>query len=155
MHYLQRKDFVQCPSDMTRHTGPSFQHYKMDVLICLTLSLCNGYWTETVICPRRSSCYQEEEDGGVGAYQHLYLLTQSCIRSKGGATSSPVFINEVRTKYVCVGFYPARDYLPLVEFEVVRRAVDPKPLFSVMNKWTHWRRPSPNYGTTCVLAKRC
>jgi hypothetical protein len=26
------------------------------------------------------------------------------------------YINEDRTKYVSVGFYPARDYLPLIEF---------------------------------------
>ena len=32
------------------------------------------------------------------------------------------FINEDRTKYVSVGFNPARDYLPLVEFRVLRRA---------------------------------
>jgi hypothetical protein len=31
------------------------------------------------------------------------------------------FINVDRTKYVFVGFYPARDYLPLVEFGAVRR----------------------------------
>ena len=29
------------------------------------------------------------------------------------------FINEDRTKYVSVGFYPARDFQPLVEFGVV------------------------------------
>jgi hypothetical protein len=38
------------------------------------------------------------------------------------------FINEDRTKYVCVGFYPARDYLPLVEFGIVRRGGGPKTL---------------------------
>ena len=31
------------------------------------------------------------------------------------------FINEDRTKYVSVSFYPARDYLPLVEFRFSRR----------------------------------
>jgi len=30
------------------------------------------------------------------------------------------FINANKTKYVSVGFYPARDYLPLVEFGVTR-----------------------------------
>ena len=30
------------------------------------------------------------------------------------------FINEDLTKYVSFGFYPARVYLPLVEFGVVR-----------------------------------
>ena len=38
------------------------------------------------------------------------------------------FINEDRTKYVSVGFYPARDYLPLVEFGVLRRGGGPKTL---------------------------
>jgi len=31
------------------------------------------------------------------------------------------FINYDRTKYVSVGFYPARDYQPLVEFSAIRR----------------------------------
>jgi hypothetical protein len=38
------------------------------------------------------------------------------------------FINEDRTKSVSVGFYPARDYLPHVEFGVLRRAGGPKTL---------------------------
>ena len=38
------------------------------------------------------------------------------------------FINEVRSKYVSVCFYPAHDYLPLVEFGVVRRGGGPKTL---------------------------
>ena len=40
----------------------------------------------------------------------------------------PFFINEDRTNYVSVGFYPARDYLPLVEFGVTRRGGGPKTL---------------------------
>ena len=31
------------------------------------------------------------------------------------------FINEDKTKYVSVGYYPARDYKPLVEFGAIRR----------------------------------
>jgi len=38
------------------------------------------------------------------------------------------FINEDRTKYVHFGFYPARNYLPLVEFWFVRRGGGPKTL---------------------------
>ena len=38
------------------------------------------------------------------------------------------FINEFRTKYVSVGFYLTRDYLPLVEYAVLRRAGGPKTL---------------------------
>ena len=37
-------------------------------------------------------------------------------------------VNEDRTEYVSVGFYPARDYLPLVEFGVVRRGGGPKTI---------------------------
>jgi hypothetical protein len=63
------------------------------------------------------------------------------------------FINEDRTKYVSVGFYPAPDYLPLVEFGFLRRCGDPKTSSSVMNSWTLWQRPCPRYGKSCVLAK--
>ena len=38
------------------------------------------------------------------------------------------FINEERTKYVSVGFYVARDYLPLFEFGDLWRAGGPKTL---------------------------
>jgi hypothetical protein len=38
------------------------------------------------------------------------------------------FINEDRTKYVPVGFYPARDYQLMVEFGVLRRGGGPKTL---------------------------
>ena len=38
------------------------------------------------------------------------------------------FINEDRMKYVSVCFYPARVYLPLFEFGVLRRAGVPKTL---------------------------
>jgi len=41
----------------------------------------------------------------------------------------------------------------LLSLELSGRAVDLKHSFSVMNKWTHWRRPCPHYGT-CVMAKR-
>ena len=38
------------------------------------------------------------------------------------------FIKEDRTKYLYVGFYPTRDYLPLVEFGVLRRGGGPNTL---------------------------
>jgi hypothetical protein len=38
------------------------------------------------------------------------------------------FIIEVKTKYVSVSFFPASDYLPLVEFGVVRRDGVPKTI---------------------------
>ena len=33
------------------------------------------------------------------------------------------FINEDKTKYVSVGFYPSRDYQTLVEFSAIQRGV--------------------------------
>jgi hypothetical protein len=39
-----------------------------------------------------------------------------------------IFIKKDRTKYVSVGLYPARDYLPLVEFGFLRRPGGPKTL---------------------------
>ena len=44
------------------------------------------------------------------------------------------FINEDRTKNVSLVFYPARDYLPLVEFGVVRRDGGPKTLILCYEK---------------------
>jgi hypothetical protein len=41
------------------------------------------------------------------------------------------FIGEDRTKYVSVGFYPSRNYQPLVEFGHVKRE---KPTFLVLNE---------------------
>jgi len=34
------------------------------------------------------------------------------------------FINSHRTKHVSLGFFPARDYQPLVEFGAIRRGVE-------------------------------
>jgi hypothetical protein len=40
------------------------------------------------------------------------------------------FIDEDKTRYVSVGFYPARDYRPLVEFGHVRRE---RPTILIVN----------------------
>ena len=53
------------------------------------------------------------------------MTQQFCIRSKEGAVSSPDFINEIWTKYMFVGIYPAREYRPLVDFGIFRRGVGP------------------------------
>jgi len=53
-----------------------------------------------------------------------------------------------------VGFYPARKYLQLVEFWVVRRRGGTKTQSSAMNRWTLWRKAFACYGTPCVVAKR-
>ena len=41
------------------------------------------------------------------------------------------FMKEDRTEYLSVGFYYALDYLPLVEFGVVRRYAGPKTLILI------------------------
>jgi hypothetical protein len=50
------------------------------------------------------------------------ICTYGAVNSAFGAQRVPLrrlfFINANKTKYVSVGFYPARDYLPLVEFGV-------------------------------------
>jgi len=46
--------------------------------------------------------------------------SQSCIRSQRVLLRRLFFLNANKTKHVSVGFYPARDYLPLVEFGVIR-----------------------------------
>ena len=63
------------------------------------------------------------------------------------------FINEDRTEYVSVGFYPARDYLPLVEFGVVRRGGDPKTLILGDEQGDALAETLPTLRSTCVLAK--
>ena len=57
-----------------------------------------------------------------------YWPNKSAFDPKRVLLRSLFFINEDRTKYVSVGFYPARDYLPLGEFGVVRSGGGPKTL---------------------------
>jgi hypothetical protein len=71
------------------------------------------------------------------------------------------FINEDRTKYVSVGFYPARDYLPLVEFGVARRDGGPKTLIlcdeqvDEMAEALPMLRDAMCSGETSVGGRRC
>jgi len=54
--------------------------------------------------------------------RHLSLLAcQSRIQNPESAAQAPVLHQLGRTYYVSVGFYPARDYQPLVEFGAIRR----------------------------------
>ena len=49
---------------------------KLEVHICHSVTLRWCYQKQTVLCRLQCSCYQEEEDGATGAYQHLNLLAQ-------------------------------------------------------------------------------
>ena len=54
--------------------------------------------------------------------RHLSLLAcQSFVNPHRVLLRRLFFINSDRTKYVSVGFYPARDYQPMVEFGAIRR----------------------------------
>ena len=64
------------------------------------------------------------------------------------------FINEDRTRYVSVGFYSARDYLPLVEFGVFRRCGGPKTLILSNIQVEAMAEGFPCYGTPCLLSRR-
>jgi hypothetical protein len=92
--------------------------------------------------------------------EHLELLELTKSRS-----ISPKILHSIQNGYcfvtsfslmrtgpnTCLGFCPARDYLPLLEFGV--EAAGPRPSFSAMKRWTHWL-VSPCYGTPCLVAKR-
>jgi hypothetical protein len=54
---------------------------------------------------------------------------------------------------VSVGFYTARDSLPLVEFGVLRRAGDPKTLILGDEHVEELAGPCPRYGETCVVGE--
>ena len=64
------------------------------------------------------------------------------------------FINEDRTKYVSVGFYPARDYLPMVEFGFVRGGDGPKILNLSDEQLDAMAETCLCYGTPCLVAHR-
>ena len=80
----------------------------------------------------------------------IYWLNNPAFDPKRVLLRRLFFINEYRTKYVSVDFYPARDYLTLFDFVDF---VSLKPSSSVMSKLTQWQRPCPRYGKTCVVAK--
>ena len=64
------------------------------------------------------------------------------------------FINEERTKYVSVDFYPASDYLPLVEFRVVRGIGGLKIVILSNEQVDATKETFPCYGTPSVVARR-
>jgi len=71
------------------------------------------------------------------------------------------FINEYWSKYVSVGFYPVRDHLTLVEFEVVWRGGGPKTLIlsdeqlDAMAEVLPMLRDAMCSGETSVWGHRC
>jgi len=105
------------------------RHYMMDVLICLA---CHTAMASRM---KRSSA---PADSPVTRKKRMEELdpTNICTYCPNNPAFDPkrvllrrlFFINEYRIKYVSVVFYPVRDYLPLVEFGVLRRGDGPKTL---------------------------
>jgi len=103
------------------------QYYKIDVYICLP---CHY----TIATERKRS--SAASDAPATRKKRIEDLepTTFCTYWPNNLPFDPMrvllrrlfFVNEVRTKYVYVGFYPARDYVPLVEIGVVRRGGGPK-----------------------------
>ena len=100
------------------------QPYKRDVRICrprhsaMASRRQRSTATDTAAAPAASGKRIEQ-------LQHNNMCTywpaNSAFDLKRVLLRRLLFMNEDRSKYVSVGFYPARIYLPLVEFVVVRR----------------------------------
>ena len=61
-----------------------------------------------------------------------------------------LFVIDVdRNRYVSVGFYPSRDYLPFVEFGVVKRTGQPSSL-STSSRSIKWPNVYLEYATECA-----
>jgi hypothetical protein len=116
MHYMQRKCYVQC--HLIRHVTPllSLQHYMMDGYICVPSHSANATRRNRLSAlfdaPATMKKRMEEMDP-----------TNFCTYWSNNPAFGPkrvlllrLFFYVERSKYVYVGFYPARDYLPLVVF---------------------------------------
>ena len=127
MLYLQTKYYVQCPSDITRHTDSFISALLRGCASPVTLPwLLNGnghLLPRTLLLPGRRGWRGWSLPTSIPIGPTIMNSIQ-----RGLLLRRLFFINEDRTKYVCVGFYPARDYLPLVEFRVVWGGDGPKTL---------------------------
>ena len=88
---------------------------------------------------------QEEQllpDASSSTYSDI--CCQSCIRSSKSAK---------KTKYVSVCFYPARDYLPVVN-SVSYGPVDKSPSFSLTSRSTRWRSVCLRLPMLCARRER-
>jgi len=130
LHYLQTKDYVQCPSDMSRHIASFVATFKDGRANLSIPSLSNDFKNETVACSCQLSSCQDKWMEQLEPTPNIctYWPNNPSFNLKSVLLRRLIFINEGRTKYVSVGFYPARDYLSLVGFGVPRRAGSPKSL---------------------------
>ena len=111
MYHFQTKSYVSCPRDKTRHTDKFVCYLKTDELIT-TRTLCFRK------CLRRRVVSPETPSSSSAPKRVKVTQLNTC--NLYGQTISPAFvrkrvmlrhlffINEDRTKYVYVGFYPNR-----------------------------------------------
>ena len=127
IHYLQTKDYGLLIFPATLR--PLLQLYKMDVHICLP-------YHSAMSSRRKRSSAPADSPAARKRMEELEPTPNICTYCPINPAFDPkrvllrrlFFINEDGTKFVSVGFYPARHYLPLVEFGVLRRAGCPKTL---------------------------
>ena len=131
MLHLHTKDYFQCPPEMHVILPILLQYYKRNVHICRP--------RHSAIVSRRirSSAAGAAAAPAVRRKRMEQLeTTNMCTYWPANPAFDPkslllrrlFFIIEDRTKYVSVGFYPARDCLPLVEFGVFRRVCGPNTI---------------------------
>jgi hypothetical protein len=141
---------------------PSLQHYKMDVYICLS---CHSAMATS---RKRSSAHSDARATRKNRMEELestnfftYWPNSPAFDQWRALPRRLFFINVYRTKYVSVGFYPSRDYLPQVEFRVVRRGGVPKTLIlsdeqvDAMEEALPMLRDDMCSGGTSVGGRRC
>jgi len=103
----------------------SFQHYKMDVHICLPFLSSMATRRKRSSAPADSSAARKKMEELKPTNICTYWPNNPALDPKTVLLLRLFFINEDRTKYVSVGFYTARNSLPLVEFGVLRRGGGP------------------------------
>ena len=124
MFYLQKKDFVQCPTEMTRHTAEFVAAlYKPIEHADRPISLLPAAAMETRRQPAEKRMRPLEQQRLPEASSDIcpYWPASPSFDPHIVLLRRLFFINSDGTKYVSAGFYPARNYKPLVEFGAIGR----------------------------------
>jgi len=147
MYYLQKKEYVQCPADMTRHsvsfvaaleyTGHVRRH-SFTLLPAAMASTTNGKRSASDVAAaakrrrgkRNLPTVQEEQQLPPNAYSDIctYWTANPAFDSQGVLLRRLFFLNASKTKYVSVGFTPPVT-ISLWWNSVSYGAADPRPPF--------------------------
>jgi len=115
MYYLPKKDFVQCPADMTRHTA-ELQPYKtpIDTPHIILLPAANAMSTSRQPATKKMRALKQPLLPDASSDICPYSSASPAFDPQIVLLGRLFFINSDRTNYVSDGFYPALDYQPLV-----------------------------------------